>query len=109
MTKVNFFSKTETFARSFHEFDGCLKTELWRSEPHLILVFGARSALSIAGCLSCWDHSYLLYWHAAVSKQRSGATPTAFPSRRLPPGSSCPVCRLILKEIRRPSWIALPY
>lgn len=49
-----------------------------RSETHLILVFGSRNALAVGGGFSCWNHSYLLYWHAAVSKQPSCATPAAF-------------------------------
>ncbi len=48
------------------------KTEniLKMSETHVSFVFGARGALAVAGCLSGWNHSYLLYWHAAVSRQR---------------------------------------
>lgn len=50
------------------------------SGSHLVLFFGARGTLSVAGRLSRRDHSYLLYRHAAVSRQRSGATPAAFPA-----------------------------
>lgn len=54
-------------------------SEISRSETHLGLVFGAKSTLAIVGYVPGRNHSYLLYWHAAVSRQRSGVTPTAFP------------------------------
>lgn len=34
-----------------------------------------------------WNHSYLLYWHAAVSRQQSGVTPTGLSARRACPSS----------------------
>lgn len=64
-----------------------VKFRVTRSETHLGLVFGAKSALAIVGYVPGRNHSYLLYWHAAVSRQRSRVTPTAFPvlSSNLPP------------------------
>lgn len=56
-----------------------VKFRVTRSETHLGLVFGAKSALAIVGYVPGRNHSYLLYWHAAVSRQRSRVTPTAFP------------------------------
>lgn len=55
-----------------------LKAELRGKETHLSSVFGASSALAVASCLPGWNYSYMLYWHAAVTRQRSSVTPTAF-------------------------------
>ncbi|CAB1415772.1 unnamed protein product [Pleuronectes platessa] len=52
------------------------------------LVFGARSALAVAGRLLGRHHRDLLYWHAAVSRQHSAVTSTAFPVLTSRPQSS---------------------
>lgn len=59
-----------------------IKNLSWKSfylnqkvSAHLTLVFGARGALASAGGLPGWNHSNLLYWHAAVSRQHSVSLP----------------------------------
>lgn len=54
---------------------------------HLSGVFGTGSAFAVAARLPGWNHAYVLYGHAAVSRQRSGATPTLVSALRACPSS----------------------
>lgn len=63
-------------------------------QTHLSTVFGRGSAFAMAGHLPGWNHTYLLYWHAAVSEQHSSVTPTVLPVGRACPSSDpCPCQR----------------
>lgn len=73
-----------------------ITVQMW--ETHLASVFGARSTLAVAGCLLGRNHSYLLYWHAAVTRQRSDVTPTAFLAH----------CLFLSPDPRPRVWSAVP-
>lgn len=69
------------------------ETVIRPSVAHLTLVFGTRGALASAAALPRWNHSDLLYWHAAVSTATPphGQSLIAVPRLKVI-SPLCPIC-----------------